>query len=69
MVGARAARACGVAARAAMAPTDGVVDPGRRSVYSGPVLFDLKITFHVVRSFIEKPNESNSIDHQLSVVK
>jgi hypothetical protein len=52
-----------------MALTDGVVDLGRRSVYSGPVLFDLKITFHVVRSFIEKPNKSNSIDHQLSVVK
>jgi hypothetical protein len=60
---------CGVAARVAMAPTDGVVDQVRRSVYSGPVLFDLMITFWVERSFTDKPNGSNSIEHQLSVVK
>jgi hypothetical protein len=42
---------------------------GRRIVYSGPVLFDLTITFLVVRSFTDKPNGSNSIEHQLSVVK
>jgi hypothetical protein len=42
---------------------------GRRIVYSGPVLFDLTITFFVVRSFTDKPNGSNSIEHQLSVVK
>jgi hypothetical protein len=34
-----------------------------------PVLFDLMITFLVVRSFTDKPNESNFIEHQLSVVK
>jgi hypothetical protein len=28
-----------------------VVHPGRRSVYSGPMLFDLTITFRVERSF------------------
>jgi hypothetical protein len=46
-----------------------VTDPGRRIVYNGPVLFDLMITFWVVRSFTDKPNGSNSIEHQLSVVK
>jgi hypothetical protein len=45
------------------------VELGRRSVYSGPVLCDLAITFLVVRSFIDKPKGSNSIEHQLSVVK
>jgi hypothetical protein len=60
---------CGVAARVAMAPTDGVVDQGRHIVYSGAVLFDLMIMFQVERSFTDKPNESNSIEHQLSVVK
>jgi formate-dependent phosphoribosylglycinamide formyltransferase (GAR transformylase) len=48
---------------------DGVRNPGRRIVYSGPVLFDLTITFLVVRSFTDKSNGSNSIEHQLSVVK
>jgi hypothetical protein len=38
-------------------------------VYSGLMLFDLVITFLVVRSFTDKPKESNSIEHQLSVVK
>jgi hypothetical protein len=38
-------------------------------VYSGPMLFDLMITFLVVRSLTDKPNGSNSIEHQLSVVK
>jgi hypothetical protein len=45
------------------------VELGRRSMYSGPVLFDLAITFLVVRSFIDKPKGSNFIEHQLSVVK
>jgi hypothetical protein len=45
------------------------LEVGRRSVYNGPVLFDLAITFLVVRSFIDKPKGSNSIEHQLSVVK
>jgi uncharacterized membrane protein YqjE len=45
------------------------VELGRQSVYSGAVLFDLAITFMVVRSFIDKPKGSNSIEHQLSVVK
>jgi hypothetical protein len=49
--------------KAAMAPTDGVVDPGRCSVYSGLVLFDLMIIFWVERSFTDKPNVSNSIEH------
>jgi hypothetical protein len=46
------------------------VELGRRSeYYSGLVLFDLAITFLVVRSFTDKPKGSNSIEHQLSVVK
>jgi hypothetical protein len=52
-----------------MTPVHGVVDLGRRSVYSGLVLFDLTITFRVERSFTDRPNGSNSIEHQLSVVK
>jgi hypothetical protein len=39
------------------------VELGRRSVYSGPVLFDLAITFLVVRSFTDKPKGSNNIEH------
>jgi hypothetical protein len=46
-----------------------VVELGRRSVYSGQMLFDLVITFLIVRSFTDKPKGSNSIEHQLSVVK
>jgi hypothetical protein len=46
-----------------------VTDPGRSIVYNGPVLFDLMITLRVVRSFTGKPNVSNFIEHQLSVVK
>jgi hypothetical protein len=69
MVGATTVRAWGIAARVATVLEDGVRDPGRRIVYSGPVLFDLTVTFLVVRSFTDKPNESNSIEHQLSVVK
>jgi hypothetical protein len=45
------------------------VELRRRSVYSGPVLFDLVITFLVVRSFTDKSKRSNSIGHQLSMVK
>jgi hypothetical protein len=48
---------------------DGDVELGRRIVYSVPVLFDLTITFLIVRSFTDKPNGSNSMEHQLSVVK
>jgi hypothetical protein len=63
MAGATTARVCGVAARAAMASDEGVVNPGKRSVYSGLVLFDLTITFQVERSFTDKPNGSNSIEY------
>jgi hypothetical protein len=45
------------------------VELRRRSMYSGPVLLDLAITFLVVRSFTDKPKGSNSIEHKLSVVK
>jgi hypothetical protein len=69
VVRATAVRAWGTTVRAAIVLEDGVRDPGRRIVYSGPVLFDLTITFLVVRSFTDKPNGSNSIEHQLSVVK
>jgi hypothetical protein len=60
--------AAAVVATAAIA-VDGDVELGRRIVYSGPVLFDLTITFLIVRSFTDKPNGSNSMEHQLSVVK
>jgi hypothetical protein len=59
----------GVVARAATAPEEGVTDPGRRIVYNGLMLFDLTITFQVVIFFTDKPNGSNFIEHQLSVVK
>jgi hypothetical protein len=45
------------------------VELGRQSVYSGPVLFDLAIMFLLVRSFTDKQKGSNSMEHQLSVVK
>ena len=61
--------AVAVVAIAATAVDGDVKELGRRIVYSGPVLFDLTITFLVVRSFTDKPNGSNSIEHQLSVVK
>jgi formate-dependent phosphoribosylglycinamide formyltransferase (GAR transformylase) len=69
VVGATIVRAWGTIARAATALEDGVRDPGRHIVYNGSVLFDLTITFLVVRSFTDKPNRSNFIEHQLSVVK
>jgi hypothetical protein len=69
VVGATTVRAWGTIARVATALEDGVRDPGRRIVYNGPVLFDLTITFLVVRSFTDKPNRLNSIDQQLSMVK
>jgi hypothetical protein len=47
---------------AAIVLEDGVREPGRRIMYSGPVLFDLTITFLVVRSFTNKPNGSNSVE-------
>jgi formate-dependent phosphoribosylglycinamide formyltransferase (GAR transformylase) len=65
VVGATTVRAWGTAARVATALEDGVRDTERRIVYNGPVLFDLMITFLVVRSFIDKLNGSNSIEHQL----
>jgi formate-dependent phosphoribosylglycinamide formyltransferase (GAR transformylase) len=61
--------AAAVVAIAATAVDGDVKELGRRIVYSGSVLFDLTITFLVVRSFTDKPNGSNSIEHQLSVVK
>jgi hypothetical protein len=45
------------------------VELGRQSVYSRPVLFDLAITFLVLRSFTDKPKGSNFIEHKLLVVK
>jgi hypothetical protein len=60
-----AVRAWRTAARVATALEDGVRDLGRRIMYSGPVLFDLTTTFLVVRSFTNKLNESNYIEHQL----
>jgi hypothetical protein len=69
VVGATIVRVWGTTARAATALEDGVRDPGRHIVYSGPMLFDLTITFLVVRSFTDKSNGSNFIEHQLSVVK
>jgi formate-dependent phosphoribosylglycinamide formyltransferase (GAR transformylase) len=69
VVRAIAVRAWGTVARAATVLEDGVRDPGRRIVYNGLVLFDLMITFFVVRSFTDTSNGSNSIEHQLLVVK
>jgi hypothetical protein len=59
----------GVAARAVTMADEGVMDPGRHIMYNGLKLFNLTITFLVVRSFIDKPKGSNSIKHQLLVVK
>jgi hypothetical protein len=61
--------AAAVVATAATVVDGDVKELGRRIVYSGPVLFDLMITFLVVRSFTDKPNGSNSMEQQLSVVK
>jgi hypothetical protein len=61
--------AAAVVATTATAVDGYVKELGRRIVYSGPVLFDLTITFLVVRSFTDKSNGSNSMEHQLSVVK
>jgi formate-dependent phosphoribosylglycinamide formyltransferase (GAR transformylase) len=69
VVGATTVRVWETTARAATMLEDGVRDPRRRIMYSGPVLFNFMITFLVVRSFTDKPNESNSIEHQLLVVK
>jgi hypothetical protein len=55
--------------RAVIVSEEGVVEPGRHIVCNGPVLFDLMITFWVVRSFTDKPKGPNSIEHQLLVVK
>jgi hypothetical protein len=69
VVGATTKRTWGAAARAATTPDEGVIDPGRPIVYNGLVLFDMTITFLVERSLIDKPNRSNSIELQLSMVK
>jgi hypothetical protein len=61
--------AAAVVATAVTAVDGDVKELGRRIVYNGPVLFDLTITFLVVRSFTDKPNGSNSMEHQLSVIK
>jgi hypothetical protein len=61
--------AAAVVATAAAVVDGDVKELERRIVYSGPVLFNLTITFLVVRSFTDKPNGSNSMEHQLSVVK
>jgi hypothetical protein len=61
--------AAAVVATAATTVDGDVKELGRRIVYSGPVLFDLTITFLIVRSFTDKPNGSNYMEHQLSVVK
>jgi hypothetical protein len=58
-----------VVATVATAVDEDVKELGRRIVYSGLMLFDLTITFLVVRSFTDKPNKSNSMKHQLSVIK
>jgi hypothetical protein len=52
-----------------MASGEGEVDPGSHSVYNRLMLFDLMIMFRVERSFTDKPKWSNSIEHQLLVVK
>jgi hypothetical protein len=61
--------AAAVVATAATTVDGDVKELGRRIVYNGPMLFDLTTTFQVVRSFTDKPNGSNSMEHQLSVVK
>jgi hypothetical protein len=63
MVRATAVRAWGTAAWVATALEDGVRDPGRHIMYNRQVLFNLTIKFLVVRSFTDKPNGSNSIEH------
>jgi hypothetical protein len=63
VVRATAVRAWGTAVWAATALEDGVRDPGRHIMYNRQVLFDLTIKFLVVRSFTDKPNGSNSIEH------
>jgi hypothetical protein len=63
VIGAIAARTGGGAARVAIAPDEGVIDPSRRIMYNRPMLFDLKIMFLVERSFTDKPNGSNFIEH------
>jgi hypothetical protein len=50
MVGATTVRAWETAARTTTALEDGVRDPKRHIVYSEPMLFDLTITFLIVRS-------------------
>jgi hypothetical protein len=38
-------------------------------MHRGPELLHLVITFRVEISFTERPNRSNSMEHQLSMVK
>jgi hypothetical protein len=54
VVRATTVKAWGTAAKVVTMLKDGVRDPRRRIVYNGPVLFDLTITFLVVRSFTDK---------------
>jgi hypothetical protein len=42
---------------------------GKHIIYSGPKLLHLAIMFRVERSFTERQNGLNSMEHQLSVVK
>jgi hypothetical protein len=42
------------------------VELGRRSLYSGPMLFDLATTFLIVRSFTDKPKGSKL--HRTSII-
>jgi formate-dependent phosphoribosylglycinamide formyltransferase (GAR transformylase) len=58
VVGATTIKAWRTATRAATVLEDEVRDPGRRIVYNGSVLFDLMITFLVVRSCQEQPRET-----------
>jgi hypothetical protein len=46
-----------------------VANAESKMVDRGPNLLYLMITLCVARSFTDKPNESNSIEHELSVVK
>jgi hypothetical protein len=67
-------RQCQVDANATKAEVADMGDEGagcedRRIMYRGPKLLHLPIMFRIERSFIERSNGSNSIEHQLSVVK
>jgi hypothetical protein len=42
---------------------------GSKMAYKGPKLLYLTVTLWVARSFKDKPKGSNSVEHELSVVK